>query len=156
MQETRVQSLGWEDALEKAISTHSSILAWRIPWTEPGGLQSMGLQRAGHDWSDLANLEYPSVIGDWMSIYLLYLSIISLSIYLSIGQVLSSHGTWGLLIFVPEGWEKNYLLGPQIIETLIPTAFFLLVSILWYVIFLLNVGIFLSFLLIAFEKYLLF
>ena len=41
MQETRVQSLGWEDALEKGMATHSSILAWRIPWTEePGGIQS--------------------------------------------------------------------------------------------------------------------
>ena len=46
MQETWVQSLGWEDPLEKGIATHSSILAWRIPWTEePGRLQSMGLQR---------------------------------------------------------------------------------------------------------------
>ena len=50
MQETRVQSLGWEDPLEKAIATHSSILAWEIAWTEePGGLQSMGSQRVGHD-----------------------------------------------------------------------------------------------------------
>ena len=46
MQETRVPSLGWEDPLEEAMVTHSSILAWRIPWTEePGGLQSMGSQR---------------------------------------------------------------------------------------------------------------
>ena len=45
MQETRVQFLGWEDSLEKEMATHSSILAWEIPWTEePGGLQSMGLQ----------------------------------------------------------------------------------------------------------------
>ena len=50
MQETQVQSLGWEDPLEKGMATHSSILAWRIPWTEePGGLQSTGLQRVGHD-----------------------------------------------------------------------------------------------------------
>ena len=50
MQETRVQSLGREDPLEKEMATHSSTLAWKIPWTEePGGLQSMGLQRAGHD-----------------------------------------------------------------------------------------------------------
>ena len=46
--ETPVQSLGWEDSLEKAMATHSSILAWRIPWTEgPGGVQSMGLPRVG-------------------------------------------------------------------------------------------------------------
>ena len=47
IQETWVRSLGWKDHLDMA--THSSILAWRIPWTEPGGLQSMGLQRFGHD-----------------------------------------------------------------------------------------------------------
>ena len=44
MQETWVQSLGLEDPLEKRMAIHSSILAWRIPWTEPGGLQSMGLK----------------------------------------------------------------------------------------------------------------
>ena len=50
MQETRVQSLGQEDLLEKEMATHSSILAWKIPWTEePGRLQSMGLQRVRHD-----------------------------------------------------------------------------------------------------------
>ena len=51
MQETRVPSLGWEDPLEEEMATHSSILAWEIPWTEeePGGLQSMGSQTAGHD-----------------------------------------------------------------------------------------------------------
>ena len=48
--ETWVHSLGWEDPLEKGKATHSSILAWRIPWTEePGGLQSMESQRVGHD-----------------------------------------------------------------------------------------------------------
>ena len=50
MQEASVQSPGWEDPLEEGMATHSSILAWRIPRTEePGGLQSMGLQRVGHD-----------------------------------------------------------------------------------------------------------
>ena len=50
MQETWVQSLSWEDPPEKEMATHSSILAWRIPWTkESGGLQSMGLQRVGCD-----------------------------------------------------------------------------------------------------------
>ena len=48
--ETQVRSLGGEDPLEKEMETHSSILAWRIPWPEePGGLQSMGSQRIGHD-----------------------------------------------------------------------------------------------------------
>ena len=51
MEETRVRSLGQEDPLEKGMPIQSSILAWRIPWTEdPGGLQSMGSQRVGHDW----------------------------------------------------------------------------------------------------------
>ena len=55
MQETRVPSLGQEDSLEEEMATHSSILAWRIPWTgEPGGLQSIGLKRVRHDLSDLA------------------------------------------------------------------------------------------------------
>ena len=50
VQETQVQSLGGEDLLEKKMATHSSILVWRIPRTEePGRLQSMGLQRVGHD-----------------------------------------------------------------------------------------------------------
>ena len=52
VQETRVWSLGQDDALEKGMATHSSILAWRIPWTEePGGLQSMELQRVRHNWA---------------------------------------------------------------------------------------------------------
>ena len=52
MQETWVQSLDWEDPLDKGMATHSSIFAWRIPWTEePGGLQSMGLQ----SWTGLRN-----------------------------------------------------------------------------------------------------
>ena len=54
-QKTQVRSLGWEDPLEEGMATHSSILAWRIPWTEePGRLQSIGSQRVDHDWSDLA------------------------------------------------------------------------------------------------------
>ena len=51
MQETRVRSLGQEDPLEKEMATHSSILAWKIPWMEPGRLQSMGSQKVGHDWA---------------------------------------------------------------------------------------------------------
>ena len=50
MWETRVRSLGWEDPLEKEMAIHSSTIAWKIPWTEePGRLQSMELQRVGHD-----------------------------------------------------------------------------------------------------------
>ena len=51
-QETQVRSLGWEDPLEKGMAVHSSILAWRIPWTEePSELQSIGSQRVGHNWA---------------------------------------------------------------------------------------------------------
>ena len=60
MQETRVQSLGWNNALEKGMAIHSSTLAWRIPWTEETGrLQSMGFQRLRHDW---VTLSYDMVI----------------------------------------------------------------------------------------------
>ena len=53
--ETQVQSLGREDPLEEEMAAHSSMLAWEIPWTEePGGLQSMGSQRVGHNLNDLA------------------------------------------------------------------------------------------------------
>ena len=53
MQETQFQSLCWEGPLEKGMTTHSSVLAWRIPWTEePGRLQSMGSQRVGHKLSN--------------------------------------------------------------------------------------------------------
>ena len=71
MQETQVQSLGREDPLEEKMATHSSILAWRIPWTEePGGPQSMGSQRVGPNRSNLTHtlliqthILYPIAIG---------------------------------------------------------------------------------------------
>ena len=59
MQETLVRSLGWEDPLEKGKSTHSSILAWRIPWT----VQSRGLQRVGHDWATFTFTKLPGHVG---------------------------------------------------------------------------------------------
>ena len=59
-QETWVWSLGWKDPLEKEMATHSSILAWRIPWMEePGGLKSTGSQRVGHDWATSLSLSRP-------------------------------------------------------------------------------------------------
>ena len=65
MRETRVWSLDWEDPLEKEMATHSSTVAWRIPWREePGRPQSMGSQRVGHDWATslhfwhLLNMQY--------------------------------------------------------------------------------------------------
>ena len=67
MQETRVQSLGWEDLLEKEMATHCSILAWKIPWMEePGTLQSMGLQRVGHDWAGMLRLSSKGLLW-WLS-----------------------------------------------------------------------------------------
>ena len=59
MRETQVRSLGWEDPLEKEMATHSSILAWRIPWTEdPYRLQSTGSQRVGHDCATSLSLHF--------------------------------------------------------------------------------------------------
>ena len=59
MRETWVQSPGWEDPLEKEMATHSSILAWRIPWTEePGRLQSKGSKRAGQEWVTNTTVSY--------------------------------------------------------------------------------------------------
>ena len=64
MQIMWVWSLGQEDPLQEAMALHSSILTWKIPWTEePGGLQSMGLQRVGHDWSNLTYTYYLLLLG---------------------------------------------------------------------------------------------
>ena len=65
MQESQVQALGQEDPLEEETATHSSILAWRIPWIEdPGGLPSMGSQRVRHNWRDLACPRFLSCLAD--------------------------------------------------------------------------------------------
>ena len=64
MRETRVQSLGWEDPLEKEMAIHSSTITWKIPWTkEPGRLQSMRSQRVGHDW--VTSLSLFTLISLW-------------------------------------------------------------------------------------------
>ena len=64
MRETRVQSLGWEDLLEKEMATHCSILAWKIPWTEkPGGLWSMESKRVGHKGA--TNSFLASLMASW-------------------------------------------------------------------------------------------
>ena len=69
MRETWVQSLGWKDPLEKEMEIHSSILAWKIPWTEePGGLQSMGSQRVRHNWSEALSIIWSSLgLPLWLS-----------------------------------------------------------------------------------------
>ena len=68
MWESRVRLLGWEDPLEKERATHSSTLAWRIPWTEePGRLQPMGSQRVGHNWATSLSFlffHFPEVLQD--------------------------------------------------------------------------------------------
>ena len=69
MQETWVQSLGQEDPLENIMAAHSSILAWRIPWTEePGRLQSMGLQRVGHDWVTFTLCWLCKIGSEWVKV----------------------------------------------------------------------------------------
>ena len=84
--ETWVRSLGWEDPLEKGMATYSSILAWRIPWTEePGGLQSMGLQRVGHDW---ATFTFNSVLFWYTSVHTSYYTYIFIHI-VTVVQLLS-------------------------------------------------------------------
>ena len=63
VQDTWVRSLVWEDSLEKGMAVHSSILAWRIPWTEePGGLWSMGSQRVGHHWGGKVTTNLDSIL----------------------------------------------------------------------------------------------
>ena len=80
MCETWIQSLGWEDPLEKSMATHSSILACRIPWTEvPGRLQSMGLQRVGHDLATKQQQTTP-LVGE------VYLTCLNLRLYISFGD----------------------------------------------------------------------
>ena len=72
IQERWVWSLGWEDPLKEDMTTHSSILAWRIPWTEePGRPQSMGSQRVRHDWSDSAHKHHKLQIQSEAECYLI-------------------------------------------------------------------------------------
>ena len=92
MQETWVWSLGWEDPLEKEMATHSSTLAWKIPWMdEPGRLQSMGSQRVGHDWATSLS-DFP---------------------FLSYGS--SSSHTWMWLLDHKEGWAPNNWRFPTVV-----------------------------------------
>jgi len=75
MREMWVLLLGWEDPLEKEMATHSSILAWEILWTEePGGLQSMGLQRVRHDWAHPHAHQEPRSITVWVNVIVGFMS----------------------------------------------------------------------------------
>ena len=100
MKETQVWSLGQEDPLEEGMATHSSVLAWRIPWIEkPGGLQSIGSQRIKQNWSNLAHRHtYLLLMNFWdfvclrKSLFLLYFrKIILLRLEFSIGRYFFKH-----------------------------------------------------------------
>ena len=91
--QTRVWSLGREDALEKGMATHSSILAWRIPWTEEAaGLQSMGSQRVGHNWQ----LTLPLTLQQLLSLF--SLSLFQFSLSFSFESLMAS---FSLIVFQP-------------------------------------------------------
>ena len=97
MQETGVQSLGLEDPLEKEMAIHSSILAWRIPWTgEPGGLQSMGSQRVGHDWVRTCK---------WLTLH--YYSTTPVIKLETTRELFHSHLTPPLLLALPPQWSLD-------------------------------------------------
>ena len=119
--ETQVQSLGWEDLLEKGMATHSSILAWKTPWTEePGGLQSIVLQRVRRDWSDLACFHshmyagpYPHyLISLWTWPCLLYLSLLARylqrGLWVLAGSLVNYRVIWDVMK-VPWTWDLVYL-----------------------------------------------
>ena len=74
MQETQVQCLSHEEPLEVGMATHSSILAWRLPWTEePGGLQSLGSQRVGHDFTTRTYTTFSNIhIISWFFIFCMF------------------------------------------------------------------------------------
>ena len=74
MRESQVRSLGWEDPLEKEMATHSSILAWKMPWTEePGRLQTIGLQRTRHDRATSLSL---SILNRWYTTYVSHIVVV--------------------------------------------------------------------------------
>ena len=80
MQETQILSLGWEDPLEEGMATHSSILAWRIPWTEESDkLPSIRSQRVRQDWSDLAHTAKQMLIPSCLDVFVLHLLLETLS-----------------------------------------------------------------------------
>ena len=93
MQEMQVRSLGGEDPLEKEMATHSSILAWRILWTEePGGLQSKGLQRVGHDWATSLSLSlsHHEMWRDWERVKMAQLCLLFVISYIMENRIVFS------------------------------------------------------------------
>ena len=116
MQEAWVQSLGWEDPLEKGKATHSSILAWRILWT----VQPMGSQRVGHDWATftftpslkgiLYQLSYPGAV--WVYLYTFFFSNRKYYYMLPQDPRLVSMGLGMWIRRKPLIWRTNYKLNP--------------------------------------------
>ena len=99
MRDTWVWSLDWEDPLEKEMATHSSILAWRIPWTEePDGLQPMGSQRVGHNWATSLSL----------SLWLCWSYLQHMGSFIAEHGLFSSCGTWA-----QEHWPGSYGMWDQ-------------------------------------------
>ena len=120
-QETRVWALGQKAPLEEDMATYSSILAWRVPWTgEPGGLQSMGLQRVRHNWSDLARIMNSKREGnlhdEWMNVFPKYGNL-SVTIDLLMGEFCM----WSLKVTEPEqlSWIDWYASKAETIEYLL-------------------------------------
>ena len=117
MRETWVQSLGWEDPLEKGMATHSSVLAWRNPWTEePGGLQSVGSQRVEHHWATKYSTaqfqetrkEIQLYTHTYICIHFIFFSLIVYYRILRIGPCLYS----GSLLFIYLTYRSVYMLIP--------------------------------------------
>ena len=114
MWETWVQSLGWKDPLEKGMATHSSILAWKILWTEePGGLQSMGSQRVRHDWVTSLFSFFPVFLVKSITTHQLFISEMQKSVLIPSGP--SSHETQSNLVNTPNFLLNSYLSFPLIV-----------------------------------------
>ena len=127
VQETWVWSLGQEDPLDKEMPTHSTTLAWKIPWMEePGRLQSMGSQRVGHDWAtSLVTILHPArflyLLMVWgifpclknpLKHHLKWLSVISKPLTRPLQRVLSTVGIWVLSLLRPPPGETSLVTQP--------------------------------------------
>ena len=110
IRETWVQSLGWEDPLEKEMAIHSRTIAWKISWTEePGRLQSMGSQRVGHDWVTSLHLYIKTkYVGGKTKVkndsFVIYTISNSEEVWVTIGHWYSA--SWRVVIFVKYIWIK--------------------------------------------------